>query len=124
MKNSVTLYEEMLGQSFSTVTNKDNAELVFINEKKTFRFYHEQDCCESVFIEEIVGDLDDLIGSPLIEAELVSSVSISDHYNDVSNTWHFYKFATEKGTVVVRWLGESNGYYSEEVDYKVIDNDQ
>ena len=69
-------------------------------------------------INDIVGDLEDLVGEPLLVAEEVQGETPVD-FNErdhESVTWTFYKFATRKGYVDVRWLGESNGYYSEGVD--------
>jgi len=81
---------------------------------RTFRLFHSQDCCESVDVNEIVGNLYDLIGSPLTMAEEVSNEDDPkpSEYAD-SWTWTFYKLATVKGYVTLRWLGESNGYYGE-----------
>lgn len=74
---------------------------------------HQQDCCEQVMIEDIDGDMNDIIGKPLIMAEEVTK---DDETASESGTWTFYKFATEKGYVTIRWYGASNGYYSESVD--------
>lgn len=94
-------------------------ELLFTTvDGEKFRMWHEQDCCESVWIESIVGDLEDLVGSEIFVAEEVSSYDmhrISDYHE--SYTWTFYKFATIKGYVDVRWYGCSNGYYSEGVSF-------
>ena len=110
---------------------------------------HYQDCCESVYIEDVCGDVEDLIGSVVLQADEVTNCEdknplnpwdekaqakvllddLDPHTNnaEVSNilddsfTWTFYRLATAKGSVVLRWLGESNGYYSESVDFiKII----
>lgn len=81
-----------------------------------FVFGHWQDCCETVAIEDVAGDLADLAGSPLLFAEEAEKCEDNTDHGGDSKTWTFYKFATVKGDVTVRWLGESNGYYSESVD--------
>ena len=108
--------EDMVGKVFTSIRNEDT-ELVFENATERFVFFHQQDCCEHVSIEDVCGDLQDLVGEPLLLAEEVSGETPVD-FNErdyESVTWTFYKFATRRGYVDVRWLGESNGYYSEGV---------
>jgi hypothetical protein len=82
------------------------------------RWYHQQDCCEIVTIEDVNGDWDDLLGHPLLVAEeREGSDPEGFEPSDDSRTWTFYTFRSIKGSVDVRWLGESNGYYSESVDF-------
>ena len=38
----------------------------------------------------------------------------------IMNRTAWYKFGTIKGYVTVRWYGESNGYYSEEVNFERV----
>jgi len=112
--------KDMIGKTFTSVKGEIGGEdLIFENDSETFMFYHSQDCCESVEINDITGDLQDLIGDPLLIADEVIGES-QDFGQYDSCTWTFYKFATRKGYVDVRWLGESNGYYSENVDLKYI----
>ena len=113
--------KDLLGQTMTSVENVNDEELVFTTtEGKRYKLHHDQDCCESVTIESIVGDLTDLVGEPLLVAEESTSDKnpdgVTKEYQD-SFTWTFYKFATRKGYVDVRWYGESNGYYSERVDF-------
>ena len=111
---------QMLGKTFVQVSGAvGNFDLLFETANgERFMFSHQQDCCERVDINDIVGDLQDLVGEPLLLAEEVQGETPVD-FNEreyESVTWTFYKFATRKGYVDVRWLGESNGYYSEGVD--------
>ena len=110
--------KSMLGRVFTSVEGSvDSGEMVFVTQDGArFTFAHCQDCCESVDINDIVGDLQDLVGEPLLIAEEVSNADGPEPEYHESYTWTFYKFATRKGYVDVRWLGQSNGYYSESVD--------
>lgn len=118
INETLTVYDEMIGKTFkSVISENDKDELVFTEADGTKHvFYHDTDCCEEVTIDDIVGRLDDLILSPILMAECVSSNVTTEN---CSETWTFYKFATAKGYVTVRWYGESNGYYSEKVDYRI-----
>jgi hypothetical protein len=91
---------------------------MFYTDDEIYKMFHCQDCCENVEIEEIIGDLIDLIGTPLTMAEEVTESGENKDWE--SYTWTFYKMATLKGYVTIRWLGESNGYYSEDVDFKFV----
>lgn len=151
-------FEILKGQTLLSIDKSENDKLVFITDDSTeYVMHHHSDCCESVSIEDICGDLDDLIGSPILLAEEVSSSEPTpeliasrraeyekeveqakatggkmwyDDFEDFCNgryeseTWTFYKLATIKGSVTIRWYGSSNGYYSEGVDFhKVGDKD-
>jgi hypothetical protein len=117
---TVAKLKDLLGKTMASVENGGD-ELVFTTtDGKRFRLYHSQGCCEYVRIESVVGDLNDLVGEPLLVAEESTGETPADYrfrYAPDSYTWTFYKFATRKGYVDVRWLGESNGYYSESVDF-------
>jgi len=105
----------LLGKTIIDITNIYDDELIFkTNDGAAYKMYHEQDCCESVSIEDITGNLADLVGTPILMAEEVSQEDDTTHE---SSTWTFYKFGTIKGYVTIRWYGISNGYYSESVDF-------
>ena len=122
LKGSVREFNELLGRTLYRAEADGEALTLYLSDTNYVRFQHHQDCCESVYIEDICGDLDDLVGAPLVEAEQVSNYDADPLYeNEESYTWTFYRFRTRKGSVTVRWYGSSNGYYSEDVSVDVVD---
>lgn len=116
---------ELIGKTISYISTSDDCITFTTSDDELYEMYHDQDCCEVVTVDDIEGNLDDLIGSPILQAEESTSTEnpkstkYSDTYTstDDSCTWTFYKLATIKGYVTIRWYGHSNGYYSERVSF-------
>lgn len=104
--------ERLIGKVFSRVYQDGDA-IVFANENVEFKLEHQQECCEHVYIESVVGDLSDLQDSPILRSEASSNPGENC---EGTFTWTFHKLATRKGYVDIRFFGESNGYYSEYAD--------
>lgn len=119
----ITTFEEIIGTKCvkAYIDDDSNFILHLIKDGKKFQFrlYHEQDCSESVTLDDVVGDLSDLIDTIILDASETSEGGM-DADND-SYTWTFYHFATIKGYVDLKWFGVSNGYYSEDVDVEIIE---
>ena len=85
-----------------------------------YRMLHYDDCCESVSVEDICGDVADLLmGSPVVQAEEFTNHG-EEEYGTF--TYTFYHISTVKGGICVRWHGSSNGYYSESVNFERLDD--
>ena len=121
-------FEDLVGktiQSISGATEGGKAIVITLTSGEEYVMYHEQDCCESVNINDIEGDIEDLIGTPITMAEEARNCEDlfekgpvdPDEYEQRSFTWTFYRLATVRGYVTIRWFGESNGYYSESVTF-------
>lgn len=114
---------ELLNQTLSSIVQIEDDLLIFRTQDGVeYKMYHAQNCCEHVYIESIVGDLNDLLNNPILVAEEATNDSPApEDCVDECNQWTFYKLATIKGHVDIRWFGSSNGYYSVDVDfYKVV----
>ena len=83
---------------------------------RVFVMLHHQDCCESVSLVDVCGDVADLHDAQVLDAR--EEVGEDQSGKHESATWTFYILQTDKGAVTLRWLGMSNGYYSEGVSFE------
>lgn len=85
------------------------------------RAYHESECRESMRLIRTEGNLDDLVGATIRNAEDDSGAQDPEWYKetyDDSHTWTKLTLNTTKGDVHFWFLGESNGYYGETLDFQ------
>jgi len=95
----------------------DSDAVTFVTESgKRLAMHHHQNCCEHV---RVVG------ASRGWENRLGRVLSVSEKINDTveaseSATESIFTIKTTKGTIKIEWLGESNGWYGEGVDFDQI----
>lgn len=112
-------YKELIGKVLIDVKEDGETAIDFTFEDgSVYSMYNEEegtgnDC--QITLEDVNGEWDDIIGEPLTMAEEVINTG-----GTREGTWTFYRFATIKGYVDIRWYGESNGYYSETVTFRKI----
>ena len=118
-------FGELKGKILSEIIGleKGSEMVVFLTtDKEKFTLWHDQQCCETVEVEDIIGNPADLIGSEILLAEERTNEKQDlrpANENDESWTWIFYELATIKGNVTIRWYGGSwNGYYSEKAKFR------
>lgn len=86
------------------------------------KMYHKQDCCENVIIESVDSEINNNDIYTDCSTCFMTETAYSDTNNDDDSfTWTFYNVKTNKGYDTIRWYGESNGYYSESVDFEIIE---
>lgn len=124
----------LVGKTVTRIRRSEDLLIFYTQEGPVYVMHHDQDCCENVIIEDIEGDLEDLLGL-IVQAETCSSgfeqalrvaapEKLKSEVGADSFTWTFYRISSNKGGVVIRWFGESNGYYSESVDFHEAGSDE
>jgi len=112
-------FKVLLGKTITSVLNlEQGSESIQINcsDGSVYRMSHVQDCCESIRLVEITGDVNDIIGQEIFIAE----ESCLEEPHNSEELWTFYKLATIKGYLDLRWQGTSTGYYSMSVDFEEV----
>lgn len=116
-------FNSLVGETIINVTNSGNQIVFGTQSGKIYKMYHEQDCCESVSVEDIDGDLQDLIGDVILVAEERTRHDEEEETHGDRAMWTFYTIRTIKTSITIRWYGSSNGYYGVSVDFIELDND-
>ena len=113
------MFELVKGKTIVEVVGlkkQEESVVLRLDDKSELEFYHEYSCCENFWLEDFEFSGKSVIGAKILDVVLVSEKQ--DVTDNGTMTWTFYKIQTDKGELFMRWCGESNGYYSEDVDIK------
>lgn len=66
-------FNVLIGEVLTSITKGKERIFIATQSNKMFVMEHQQDCCESVDIHEILGDANDVIGLPITKAEELES---------------------------------------------------
>ena len=84
--------KDMVGKKITGIYY-DEENFQILTDDCVYAFYHEQSCCEGVWLTQVDGISDKIIGSRIIIAEVVTDEKDTE-YGHI--TWSFYKIGTNK----------------------------
>lgn len=116
----MSFLQEIIGKTIVEVSGmeQDSTEIIFtLDNGVKWKMYHDQECCENVWLEDINGNIENILNSEILRFDEKTENNLNAYE---SGTYTFYTIATIKGYVDLRWNGESNGYYSERVDFEKL----
>lgn len=119
-------FSDLVGKTIISIDGAEhNSEQIkiYCDDGSVYMMSHYQDCCENVDVEDVCGDIEDLLNTPILDAREETSTHQPpppSEYEPESYTWTFYILRTIKGSVTIRWYGSSNGYYSESVNFELL----
>ena len=110
---------DLIGETLThiDVDDEDNQIMLTTQSGRQIVIKHYQDCCENVHIVDTEGHWHELIGKPIISTSH-DETEMEDAYDHGTRT--VITFRVDGATVISRWIGESNGYYSESVSLAEI----
>lgn len=124
-----TLFEELKGKVLVSIKGleKGSKKVSFVtSDEKLFNLQHHEETLryENVTVEDVCGDVEDLLNTPILLAEKVTNVPEGFEEGDDNTEWKwkwtFYKLSTIKGSVTIRWYGESGIWYSADVSFERV----
>ena len=101
----------------SELVGKTIVRMEQVNDGTVYALFHIRECCENVYLEDVNGELSWLLDTPILMADEAEGETGTEEEYGTRYRWTFYRFATRKGYVDLRFLGLSNGYYSEKMDF-------
>lgn len=119
----------LVGEVVTSITTSDNHVTIETESGKTFHWCHHQNCCEWVTVQKIAGSTLSILGKKIISARRTEPLDPKWYHEgyDVSHCWTVISIVysdldgKNRDKIQFWWLGESNGYYSEDVDLSVTD---
>ena len=116
-------YKKLIGKTVSDLKTDAETFTLYLKDGSSCRFYHDQDCCESVTIKSIDGTLYALIDQEIVDVQeyIGDPEGWTLGTGEDSHTWTKYVFKTRTNEVSISWFGVSNGYYSESVNFQWLE---
>lgn len=123
MKTRDANWFELKGKIITSISR--TGEEIETSDGKKYRLVHHQSCCENVEHHCTIGSPSEITGRVITLAE--EDIKNEDpewvenkHGLGNSFTWSMYALQANKTRVEFWFLGESNGYYGEEMSFEEI----